>query len=135
MVTRQDLCNITRVVRNYKHRRHSEDAISVSRIVAELSRENPSPVVVYKSQGSKHPDYHTLQEDTFLLVVMTPYQSALLEKFGHKVLCMDSTHKTIAYKFKLITLLVVDEFHNGSECYAKMHNVHGPFIYTLKDNL
>ena len=113
LVTRQDLRNITRAVRSYRHHRHSEDAISVDRIVAELSQESSSPVLVYKSQGSKHPDYSNLQDSTFLLVLMTAYQSQLFAEFGHKVVCLDSTHKTNEYRFKLITLLVVDEFHKG----------------------
>ena len=55
----------------------------------------------------------TLQDDTFLLVIMTSYQSQLFEEFAYKVVCMDSTHKTNEYRFKLITLLVVDAFHKG----------------------
>ena len=112
-VTRQDLRNITRAVRSYSHHRHCEDAISVDRIVAELSQENPASVIAYKCQGSPHPEYPTLQDDTFLLVIMTSYQSQLFEEFAYKVVCMDSTHKTNEYRFKLITLLVVVGFHKG----------------------
>ena len=112
-VTRQDLRNMTREVHNYRHHRHAEDAISVDRIVAELSQESPSPVLAYKRQGFQHSKYPTLQDNTFLLVLMTSYQSQLFEEFGHRVVCMDSTHKTNEYWFKLITLLVIDEFHKG----------------------
>ena len=34
----------------------------------------------------------------------------MLKKFGGKVVCVDATHGTNAYDFKLITLLVVDEY-------------------------
>ena len=44
---------------------------------------------------------------------MTEFQAQLFEEFGSKVVCVDSTHKTNEYKFKLITLLVVDECHKG----------------------
>ena len=104
-VTRQDLRNITRAVRNYSHHHHCEDAISVDRIVAELSQENPASVIAYKCQGSPHPSRR--------LVIMTSYLSQLFEEFAYKVVCMDSTHKTNEYRFKLITLLVVDVFHKG----------------------
>lgn len=113
LLTRQDLRNITRAVRSYRHHRHSEDAISVDRIVSELSQESTPPVIAYKPQGSKHNNYPTLHESTFLLVLMTAYQSQLFAEFAHKVVCLDSTHKTNEYRFKLITLLVVDEFHRG----------------------
>ena len=53
-VTRQDLRNITRKIRDFAHHRHSEDATSVDRIANELLREVPSPVLFYKSQNSRN---------------------------------------------------------------------------------
>lgn len=44
---------------------------------------------------------------------MTKQQLEMFEKFGPIILCMDSTHKTNVYSFKLITLLVLDEFRHG----------------------
>ena len=44
---------------------------------------------------------------------MTEFQAQLFEEFGTKFVCVDSTHKTNEYKFKLITVLVVDEYHKG----------------------
>ena len=84
-------------------------------------------MIAYKCQGSQHPEYPTLQDDTFLLVLMTPYQSQLFEEFGEKVVCMDSTHMTNEYRFKLITLLVVDECHKGS--YYEIHNCTDAFFF------
>ena len=38
-------------------------------------------------------------------------QAEMLKKFAEgKVVCVDATHDTNAYDFKLITLLVVDEY-------------------------
>jgi len=37
----------------------------------------------------------------------------MLKKFGGKVVCVDATIGTNAYEFKLITLLVVDEYGEG----------------------
>ena len=47
------------------------------------------------------------------IAIMTQYQAQLFQEFSYKIVCMDSTHKTNEYRFKLITLLVVDEFHKG----------------------
>lgn len=90
-----------------------EDAISVQRIVQELQQEIPSPVLLYKQQGVKDPDYLKLEEDTFLLVIMSSFQANLFNTFSDKIVCIDSTHKTNQYRFKLLTVIVPDEYHNG----------------------
>ena len=112
-ITRQDLCNITRRIQDFARHRHSEDATSVDRIARELAQEDPSPVLFYKPQNSKNAEHPRLQEESFLFILMTEFQAQLFEEFGSKLVCVDSTHKTNEYKFKLITLLVVDECHKG----------------------
>ena len=52
-------------------------------------------------------------KDTFLLVLMTEFQTSMFEMFCPKIVCVDSTHKTNQYRFKLITVVVPDEYHNG----------------------
>lgn len=44
---------------------------------------------------------------------MTNFQAQMFEMFSHKVVCVDSTHKTNPYGFKLVTIVVPDEFKNG----------------------
>lgn len=78
----------------------------------ELQQETPSPVLAYKPQGVVD-DAIGLPGDTFFLALMTDFQAKLLVDFAVKIVCLDSTHKTNQYKHKLITLMVVDEFHNG----------------------
>ena len=112
-ITRQDLRNITRRIQDFVRHRHSEDATSVDRIARELSQEDPSPVLFYKPQNSKNIEYPCLLEESFLFILMTEFQAQLFEEFGNKLVCIDSTHKTNEYKFKLITLLIVDEYHKG----------------------
>jgi len=105
--------NICQKVRNFTNHRHTEDAISVNRIVEELQMETPSPVLLYKPQGKEDPNWPLLLKDTFLLVLMTEFQASLFEMFCSKIVCVDSTHKTNQYRFKLITVVVPDEYHNG----------------------
>ena len=90
-----------------------EDAISVDRIVNELKEESETPVLLYKTQGTIDPDYPMLAKDTFLIVIMTSFQAALFEGFCGRITCLDSTHKTNQYRFKLLTIVVPDEYHNG----------------------
>ena len=35
--------------------------------------------------------------------------------FGANVICIDSTHGTNAYNFKLVTMMVVDDFGEGQQ--------------------
>ena len=49
--------NICQKVRNFTNNRHTEDAISVNRIVEELQMETPSPVLLYKPQGKEDPNW------------------------------------------------------------------------------
>ena len=111
-VTRQDCRNICRKTRDFTNHRHDNDALSVDRIVKELQLEDPSPVIAYKPQGITNEQYPLLREDKFLLVLMTGFQARLFERFA-TLGCVDATHKTNEYGYKLITLMVADEFRNG----------------------
>ena len=44
---------------------------------------------------------------------MTKEQEVMLKKNASKIVCLDSTHETNQYKFKLVTVLVPDEFGKG----------------------
>ena len=52
-------------------------------------------------------------KDTFLLGYQTEDQLNMLEKHATKIVCLDSTHCTNVYKFKLVNLVVQDEFKRG----------------------
>ena len=53
---------------------------------------------------------------------MTGFQASLFNTFSHRIVCLDSTHKTNHYRFKLLTLVVRDEYHNGRLMAAAYHN-------------
>ena len=79
---------------------------------SQISR--PSPVLIYKPQGVKDPELPNVAKDVFLLVIMTEFQATLFENFGGKISCIDFTHKTNKYRLKLLTIMVPDEYHNGT---------------------
>ena len=105
--------NICRKLREFTNHRHSEDAISVDRLVKELQEESPSPVLFYKAQNISIPEFPMLARESFLLVIMTNFQASIFEEFCDKIVCIDSTHKTNEYRFKLLTIVVPDEYRNG----------------------
>lgn len=111
-ITRQDCRNIGRKVKDFSTHRHSDDAVSVDRLVRELQEESPTPILAYKAQGLVSSEF-PLPDDTFFLVLMTGFQYKLFNEFSEKIVCLDSTHRTNQYKHKLVTLLVADEFRNG----------------------
>ena len=112
-ITRQDCRNVGRKLIDFTKHRHSEDAVSVDRLVCELNQEAPSPIIAYKPQGISNTEYN-LPDDTFFLIIMSEFQAKLFEEFSEKIVCLDSTHRTNQYKHKLTTLVVADEYHNGN---------------------
>ena len=104
-----------------KHR-HENDALSVDRLVCELRKED-KVIIAYKPQGQTNEAYPQLREESFLLVIMTNFQAEMYEKHSNCVVCIDSTHNTNPNGFKLVTIVVPDEFKNGIYMY-KMNIVH-----------
>ena len=130
-ITRQDARNIARTLDSVVKHRHNNDAVSVDRLVKELENEKDSPIIAYKPQGRVEEKYSGLREESFLLVIMTKFQASMFQKHSHKIVCVDSTHKTNPYGFKLVTVVVPDEFKNGKKLFDLMkwslynvHNVH-----------
>ena len=112
-VTRRDLLNLRRKVCHLTATRHQEDAISVDYLVQEFRQEEYDPILLYKPQDKIVSTLPQLSADSYLLVVQTKFQMELFSTFSDSVVCIDSTHNTNAYRFKLITLLVPDEFGEG----------------------
>ena len=82
-------------------------------MVAELEQEPFNPILVFKLQGSKDPSHPTLQTQSFVLVIQTQFQMELYQKYASTILCIDSTHGTNQYRFKLISIVVPDEYGKG----------------------
>ena len=78
------------------------------------------------------PEFPKLAKDTFLLVIMTSFQASVFETFCSKITCLDSTHKTNQYRFKLLTVIVADEYRNGRSHNTHAHLLHMYHVYMLK---
>ena len=123
-VTRRDVLNMSRKVNHLSRIRHENDAQSVEEIVAELKQESYNPILCYKRQGILDPDIPQLPADGFVVVFQTKFQKDLYEMFASTIVCIDSTHKTNSHNFKLITVVVPDEYGEGILCctlYAQEH--------------
>ena len=71
-------------------------------------------MIAYKPCGKKDENYPLLKDENFLIVLMTDFQAVMFSECS-TMACADSTHKTNEYGYKLITLLVIDEFRKDKE--------------------
>jgi len=112
-VTRRDVLTLSRKINHLSRVRHEIDAQSVEQIVEELKQESYNPILCYKRQGSLDSAYPQLPTDAFVLAFQTEFQRSLYETFAPTIICLDSTHKTNCHSFKLITVIVSDEYGEG----------------------
>ena len=114
LLQRKDIHNIERIVKLDGGQRHHDDATSVAAWVEEMRGMGDDNVVHYYKPQSADDGKTGLKREDLLIVLQTPIQAKMFKKFAEgKVVCVDATHGTNAYEFKLITLLVVDEHGEG----------------------
>ncbi|XP_072024450.1 uncharacterized protein [Amphiura filiformis] len=117
-VTKQQLIGIKRH-RYGRKRLDGDDAMSVTLKVTNLMKEMDSPILIYKAKGEAVstflPDIDTIErsEEVFCLGLQTNEQCKMLALYGEKLLVIDSVHAIDKCNYKLINLLVVDEFNQG----------------------
>ena len=112
-ITKSDLRNIRVKVDDRIVKRHDDDATSVTMMVAELQQEPFNPIVIFKPQSSKDDSHPALQTDSFVLVIQTQFQMELYQKYASTILCIDSTNGINQYRFKLISVVVPDDYGKG----------------------
>ena len=119
-LTKHDINNIRVKVKDATIKRHPNDATSVSIMVAELKEESFNPILIFKPQGIKDPTYPYLPAESFVLALQTQFQREIYQKHATTILCIDSTHGTNQYRFKLITCVVPDD-HGKGKRYKSHH--------------
>lgn len=119
---------------NININKDSDDAMSVTLQVEALRQLTNNPVLLYKKQHTIEPSVQLLNSD-FMLVLMSNEQAELYNSFAPRILCMDSTHGTNSYRFKLITILVIDDFSKGQPvafCISNREDEHALYIFLSK---
>lgn len=112
-LSKSDITNIRVKIDDHMIKRHEDDATSVTLFVSELQGEKFDPVLFFKPQGCKSPKYPNLPEESFILALQTDFQLKLYKQHASSIVCIDSTHGTNQYRFKLITVVVPDDFGKG----------------------
>ena len=113
LISRKDVRNIERRSSTITKVRHADDRTAVHLLVEEWGKDPPSPCLAIKFQGTTSREFPDLAEDTFLMVMQTSHQETMFQQFASSIVCCDSTHCTNSYKFKLITLVGVDQYGCG----------------------
>lgn len=89
---------------DYGSKRDQNNAVSVKLWVTEMrSHGVHCPVLYYKSDVDSN-----LDNEDFILILMTNFQTQQIVKFGQKKICIDG-----AYDILLYTIMTVDEFRSG----------------------
>ena len=128
LASMQDIRNQATKVCNKPWKRHPLDMLSLARWVnEELAKESDSQVIAFKLVGRSCTIFGIpLAETAFFLVLQSPTQSALLQKFGNnRPLLIDSTHNTNIAGYKLIVMMVIDLHNEGipvAFCIAQQDN-------------
>ena len=77
---------------------------------------------MYKSQDHVLNVYPILLKDNLFFIIMNEAQYETLKKFGSDCICVDATHETNNYDFKLTTVFVLDEMGQGFPCAFLLSN-------------
>ena len=64
-----------------------------------------------------------LPEDSFVIVIQTFLQRQMYSAFSRKVLCIDSMHQTNTYGFKLVSVMVADNYGRGEQVNASIDGI------------
>lgn len=113
LLARKDLANIERAYGLQTVQRHANDHQSVLAWITERKQSEDDPILYYKLQGQEAEEDVGLSKEDFFIVIQSPLQKHMYQKFAHKGICCDSTHGTNAYDFSLTIILVIDEFGQG----------------------
>ena len=113
IITKQDVYNIKRQFNIEGIQRHKDDQTSLCAWVSELTQSSDyNPILLFKPQGQEDSN-QTLAKEDFVLGIQTRFQLDTMKLFAGKIVCLDSTHGTNHYDFKLVTVLVLDDFGEG----------------------
>ena len=113
LTDKKDLSNITRAFGLADVQRSTNHQESVRAWIEEWRTSPNNPVLFYKLQGEDPGDDSGLLKEDFMIVIQTPFQKNMAQKFASKGVCINSMHGTTGYDFLLTTVMVTDECGEG----------------------
>ncbi len=113
LTARKDLSNIMASFGISDVQKHRDDQESVRAWIEEWTNSENNPALFYKFQGEPAPDGYDLTDDDFMVIIQSPFQKEMAQKFASNGICVDATHGTTGYDFLLTSLVVADEYGEG----------------------
>ena len=113
LAAKKDLANIMSSFGVSEVQRHPDDQESVRAWIEQWKMSESNPVLFHKFQGESAPDGFDLTKDDFMVIIQSPFQKEMAQKFSSKGICVDATHGTTGYDFLLTSLVVIDEYGEG----------------------
>ena len=116
MLTMKEIINTQSKFGINQNERLSNDDLESIELHVEKDKQSDYPKYSYKPIGQTNPSFPGLASHDFFLVLMSEFQVQQLTKYlkgRFKIVCIDATHLTNQYGYKLIVLMVLDEFHEG----------------------
>ena len=112
MISRQAINRIKKYYNNTFLHNHPSDGESVDMKIAQMIKEEYNPVLAYKPQFEES-TLPGIDKENFIFIFQSEAQMKMYKENCGKIVSIDSTHRTVQYNFKLITLLVIDEYYRG----------------------
>ena len=119
MTHKKDPSNNTQAFGLEDVQRSANDQGSVRTSIEEWRASPNNPVVLYKLQGEDPGDDSDLLKEDFMIIIQTPFQKNVAQKFASKGICIDSTHGTMGYD--LLLTIVMITFGPDIQNYSKSH--------------
>lgn len=113
LTDKKDVSNIVKSFGLSQVQKHTNDQESVRAWLEEWEASQNNPVLFCKFQGEVAPEDVDLLKEDFMIVLQTPFQKLMAQKFAGKGVCIDATHGTTGYDFPLTTVMVMDEQGEG----------------------
>ena len=99
-VTNEELRNISNSFGINEVKRHVDDQTSLLSWIQDWASIDSNAVLFYKLEGDDPPpDCPELKTEDFMIVIQSPFQRYMAEKFLQNGFCVDSTHGTTGTTF------------------------------------
>ncbi|XP_072379297.1 uncharacterized protein [Diabrotica undecimpunctata] len=116
LLTRKDLYNIQASFNlTSKAVKRKNDSQCIDAWVKQVQNDGDC-VVYYKPQGVYLEESPDLSAEDLVLITMFDVQLDLLQRYGHDCICLNGTHGANSFDFELVTLMILDELHEGFPC-------------------
>ncbi|XP_065203343.1 uncharacterized protein LOC135833443 [Planococcus citri] len=122
LITRKTLYNIINKYNLNSVVKYNDDDMSgIDALYEKCESMDSNPILMYKKIDEP---FGALCNEDMMLVIITDEQREMLRKFGHDIICIDSTFNSEKLKLQLTSVFILDEFEVAfPACYCISNKV------------